>query len=250
MDIVIGLGGGLGNKLHTLYGAHYLTMYYGMQFRYAWYEYNCMFWHIFDDARIQIVPKPCEPERVEIYNNLLTREDMQQKVYWGAPFHPHLTNSPVVPDLAIPFNDIKIQPDMLQAIAAVSIPANTIGVHIRGGDIKSGIEEKRPYVPPAEFFPTIDQFLAQNPNQMFFLSCEDEEDETKLLARYNPQQFIRLANCERSRISIQGVKDAFVNMVLLSKCATIVGMRSSFSDLAARIGHVRQITLKKQNAPL
>jgi len=245
-DIIVSLAGGLGNRLHTLYSAHYLTMHYGLPLKYYWHDdfgSGCGFNDLFDDERLVMIQDRAElyNNRLEIRNSMITNTELQQKIHWVHPFTARLEHSSHSPDLAETFNNIKLHPSIIDEINNINIPENTFGIHVRGGDIKVGNidpRDKRKYVSPEAFFSTIDDILNHNNNQKFLLSCENLEDEELFTNRYNKQNLIILGSCPYNRNSKRGIICGFINIILLSKCIKIFGMVSSFSSVAVHISNL------------
>ena len=251
-DIIVSLAGGLGNRLHTLYSAHYLTMNYGLPLKYYWHDdfgSNCNFNDLFEDERFVIIKNRDElhNNRLQLRNSTITNIELQQKIHWIHPFDARLEHSTHSPDFTAAFNDIKLHPSIINEINNINIPENTFGIHVRGGDIKIGNidpRDHRKYMPPETFFPIIDKILDHNNNQKFFLSCENLEDEELFINRYNKNNLIILGSCTYNRNTKKGVISGFINIILLSKCIKIFGMTSSFSGIAI---HISELPVSKIN---
>lgn len=246
MDIVVALAGGLGNRLHTLYSTHYLTMKHGLRFKYYWaddFGSKYKFHDIFDYPSIQIVDDHHDlASRTRLEGNrILTKDMLKKKLIWISPFQAKVDIDTTEPDIDMAFREIKIQDTIVKKINDTSIPNDTIGIHVRGGDIKTRTsvspEDRRTYIEPASFFPYIDFFLSLNIKQQFFLSCENQEDESPFFDRYGTSLFIKPEQCVYNRHTVQGIIDGFINLVLLSKCHTVIGMISSFSGMSAKINN-------------
>lgn len=245
IDIVVNLGGGLGNRLHTLYSCHYLTIKYGIPFSYCWrndFDSNCKFDDIYDAQFINIVSRQETQNRLILNSNdILLKEHLNQKVFWISPHVARFESSPHNIDWQESFDSIPIKKSVVERINSARVPNDCIGLHVRGGDIKakSNIDpaDTRRYAEPEKFFPYIDQYIAINNSQQFYLSCEDYEDELVFMNKYPELLFLKLDQCVYNRNTVQGVIDGFINMMLLSKCNTIIGMISSFSGFASRINN-------------
>lgn len=118
---------------------------------------------------------------------------------------------------------------------------NTIGLHIRRSDNSMSIE----YSPLKMFIDKIDEEIQNNPKVDFFLSTDDTSVEEKLIEQYK-ERIIVTGNKILNRDSVEGIKNAVVDMFSLSATSMIYGSYwSSFSDIAARIGNIKCITIKK-----
>ena len=251
-DIIVSLAGGLGNRLHTLYSAHYLTMNYGLPLKYCWHDdfgSGCDFNDLFDDERFIMIKDRAElyNYRLEVRNSTITNIELQQRVHWVHPFNARLEHSTHSPDFTETFNNIKLHPSIIDEVNSIYIPENTFGIHVRGGDIKVGNidpRDNRKYVPPETFFPTMDEILDDNNNQKFLLSCENLEDEELFINRYNKKNLIILGSCPHNRNSKRGIICGFINIILLSKCIKIFGMSSSFSSVSV---HISNLPISKIN---
>jgi len=244
-DIIVVIGGGLGNKLHTLYSSYYLAMLHGIHFKYYWcndFDSGCRFDHIFDAPFIDVVDKLDMENRVRLEGDeRLTRNHLDKKVIWMTPFRALFEDDEPNLDWDLAHKKLPLQNDIVSIINSIDAQPSLIGVHVRGGDIKRRssipIEDPRVYIKPEQFFPHIDRYLSLNSSQHFLLSCEDQEDEEIFLQRYGKSMFLKLEPCVYNRSTKQGVIDAFVNIILLSQCDTIIGMNSSFSGLASKINN-------------
>ena len=120
----------------------------------------------------------------------------------------------------------------------------TIGVHIRRTDHVDAIRESS----LDSFITIMRERLDVEPNTNFFLATDDEQVELYLMKLFPEKIFVHKK--QFSRKSVQGIKDAVVDLYCLAATASIYGSYfSSFSDIAARIGNIplqvirRDITL-------
>lgn len=239
-DLVTVLTGGLGNRLHCLYSMHNLTLRHGLRVRYFWRNEDacgCKFDDIFDPSTVEVLESFNPVARRKIESQTIACSDLRGRAYIQCPWEPKLAGHPVAPDFRRAFRGLKLQRDIVERIDHVAIPENTLGIHVRGGDIKAGlngVRDRRRYASPNEFFPVIDKALAEDSDLRLFLSCEDEEDEPPFLERYGGS--IITGPCSvHGRNTVEGIKSGFVNIVLLSKCRKIVGINSSYSGVAVKI---------------
>ena len=117
---------------------------------------------------------------------------------------------------------------------------NTIGLHIRRSDNVKSINES----PLELFIEKIKEELNSNLNANFFLSTDDLRTEQELKSLFNNKIITNQKNFDRN--TPKGIKDAVVDLFCLSKTQYIYGSYwSSFSDIAARLGRIKLITIKK-----
>lgn len=107
-----------------------------------------------------------------------------------------------------------------------------VGVHVRRGDnVNTSI------IPLERYFSVVDHdsFLADGARK-FFLATDDLDVENAFRDRYG-DRLVTFKKRTRARNKRRGIQDAFVDMLLLSKCHHIYGSSlSSFPRMASRIG--------------
>lgn len=132
--------------------------------------------------------------------------------------------------------------DIRAAIAesTAGFDAHTIGVHIRRTDHAKAIESS-----PLELFEAaMDQALAVQPGTTFYLATDCEDTKARLTARYGER--LRTNRQPASRSSLEGVKDAVVELYALSRTAQLLGSYwSSFSQTAGHIGNIPHTVIKR-----
>ena len=117
--------------------------------------------------------------------------------------------------------------------------ANTYGLHIRRTDHMLAINGS----PDEAFFKIIDDCLSEDGNCMFFLSTDDKNVETLFKNKY--EGHILVHDKTFGRGSLSGIKDAVIDMWLLSRTNRIYGSSySSFSGMASLINGVPSFTVK------
>jgi len=117
---------------------------------------------------------------------------------------------------------------------SVKFDDNTVGIHIRRTDNSASINKSPDYL----FENKIEYFLQKNNNIKFFLATDDPSVEYHFLSKY-PDNII-LYPKTYGRNSLQGIKDALVELCLLSKTSIIFGsFWSSYSEMASRIGGIK-----------
>lgn len=114
------------------------------------------------------------------------------------------------------------------------LPKNAIGLHIRRTDHEEAIT----HGPLQAFIDKIDQHLQNTPSATFFLATDDKETERQLVLTY-PNNIIVNPAKQFTRKSTDGIIDAYIDILCLSRCARIIGSyESTFSQIAAILGNV------------
>ena len=137
------------------------------------------------------------------------------------------------------FTPVKKVQDIIDK-EVLRFPAKIIGVHIRRTDNDKSIEES----PLNLFIERIKADLANDPDVHYFLATDDPFVERDLLKLF-PSKILR-SEKEFTRDSKEGIIGAMVDMYCLAATTKIYGSYwSSFSSLAARIGNIPLIVIKK-----
>lgn len=111
------------------------------------------------------------------------------------------------------------------------IKPDTIGLHIRRTDHADAIQHS----PVSAFTDQIELCLKEHPSATFFVATDDPETERRLLTSY-PQSVIVNSTKQFTRKSADGIIDAYVDILCLSRCAKIIGSYgSSFSQIASKL---------------
>jgi len=124
--------------------------------------------------------------------------------------------------------------------AIEKFPPNVIGVHIRRTDNDIAIEESPVYL----FVERIKKDLETHPDMHYFLATDDPSVEEELIKLFP----LRILTSKKyfTRDSKEGIIGAMVDMYCLAATTKIYGSYwSSFSSLAARIGNIQLIVIKK-----
>ena len=120
---------------------------------------------------------------------------------------------------------------------------NLIGIHIRRTDNIASIENS----PLELFMKNMDREMDENNgNCIFFIASDDSESKSLLLKRYGSKHIFTRTGIELSRAEQNGIRDAYIDLLCLSKCSKIYGSYwSSFGRCAAHIGNIPLIICKK-----
>ncbi len=255
-DIIVSCEAGIGNRFYSLFTTHDIFLRHGIRFKYWWPivadSQEAEVLDFFEDGMFDVVyskEKPIE-NRYIIPKGRWVLDDVdleKMPLYWDAPIARWYTDPPQLSTLKNAFNSVKVKQDILDKVNLIDTN-NRIGIHIRGGDLKieNPHEDDVRFVDSTNITNIINRMndiLKQNKDQLFFGSCEDEEDKDILEKEFG-SAIVQLQNCEHTRSSVQASKDAFANLILLSKCDTIIGnIGSSFAGFSALIGEKEYINL-------
>lgn len=140
----------------------------------------------------------------------------------------------------VDFGFFTLHPDERAEADAVSagFDGKTIGVHIRRTDNANAIRRS----PTDAFVAAMRQAVAEDPETRFFLTTDCGETQARIAGLFGE----RVTTRERriSRESLDGMRDAVVDLYLLSRTARIYGSYfSSFSETAAAIGRIPWTTV-------
>lgn len=118
--------------------------------------------------------------------------------------------------------------------------SDLIGIHIRRTDNTESISRS-----PTELFErAIETEIEKNPNVRFYLATDSAEEQQRLISIFGTRIIVN-ADKTISRTTQQGMVDALVDMVCLSRTAKIFGSYwSSFSETAAALGETEVIVLQ------
>lgn len=130
--------------------------------------------------------------------------------------------------------------DKVNEIIDTAYSGKIIGIHIRRTDNAKSISES----PLELFIETVNRELKNDPNVKFYLATDDEWTKEHLTTLYGDRIIYSTSNADRT--SVEGIKDAMIEMLCLSKCEKIYGSYwSSFSEAAALYGNTQLIQLRK-----
>jgi len=108
-----------------------------------------------------------------------------------------------------------------------------IGVHIRGTDNAEALERS----PVAAFMERLQSEVERDAGARFLLATDDPAIEYAVKERFSDRVVVRPKVF--ARVKAAGVRDALVDLLLLSRCRRILGSHwSSFSETAAEIGGI------------
>jgi hypothetical protein len=115
----------------------------------------------------------------------------------------------------------------------------TIGVHIRRTDHTNAIQ----FSPLELFIAKMQQELDAQVNTTFFLCTDEPEAEQTIKAIFGAK--VITYKKELSRMTVQGIQDAVVDLYCLAATKKILGSYwSSFSDIASRLNNIELEVLK------
>ena len=115
-------------------------------------------------------------------------------------------------------------------------PSNIIGIHIRRTDNKISINNS-----PTELF--INK-MKEEKDASFYLASDSEQEKQNIKNIFKDK--IYTYNCSVERNTQEGIRNAVIELFLLSKTKRIYGSyNSSFSEIAAKIGKIEFKELKE-----
>lgn len=119
---------------------------------------------------------------------------------------------------------------------------HTVGIHIRRSDNKLSIQ-----VSPLEAFTSrMREILDKEPQAKFFVSTDCLETGMELQEKFGDAIQFRGKECKRDEV--EGIQEALVDIICLSKTRYIIGSYwSSFSQIAATLGGVDLVIAKNEN---
>lgn len=117
---------------------------------------------------------------------------------------------------------------------------NTYGLHIR----RSDHEASKKYSTLDKFIEVIEREISDCKKATFFLSTDDESTKENLIAKYGKIIiYNEIASFDRN--SPEAVKEAVLDLYCLSNTKKLYGSHhSSFSQVAAKMGNVSEVTVK------
>ena len=135
-----------------------------------------------------------------------------------------------------PFQPTTEIADRVNAITA-GFKSHNVGIHIRRTDNKPAIGKSS----TQSFIDAMQKELSIDPSTMFYLATDDLSEEANL-RRVFPDRIISNETRDLSRDSVNGVKDALLDLMCLSKTDKIIGSYfSSFTDIAADINGIPKV---------
>ncbi|MCG2588712.1 hypothetical protein [Rhodohalobacter sulfatireducens] len=253
--------GGLGNRIRVLYSVIGINREVGHEIKILWgcsKDLNCPFDELFihpDNCRVRnfeqgLIKTVYEFSlrklrfsklRPYFYDLVLTKnkilEIKNETDDFSALFKNHSSiylescisfyEGPKIEDL------LTIHPDILNRAETIfsRFKSPTYGIHIRSTD--NQLSKK--YSPPVVFENFIRKKLEEESNAWFFLATDSKEVESELIESFG-DRILTSNNNILDRNSRQGIKNALVDMVCLSRTKKVYGSYfSSFSSISAML---------------
>ena len=117
---------------------------------------------------------------------------------------------------------------------------NVIGVHIRKGDYNVSFDGRQHISTDQGFHNKMRALLEINPDYKFLICTEDAETEKKLEDLFGKDKMIYFHKQERGRDNPTAMKEALIDLLLLSKCSIILGtFLSTFTEVAWWLGECK-----------
>jgi len=124
---------------------------------------------------------------------------------------------------------------------------NVVGVHIRRTDYFSYLGQDPKAVAPTELFiKRMMRILKTNPKAKFFLATDDKEEEQIIKSHLQGAVIVHKKDAV-SRLTKNGMQDALIDWLLLSRTSRIIGSyRSSFNEEAGIVHMIEVKTIPKR----
>jgi hypothetical protein len=139
-------------------------------------------------------------------------------------------------------NEIKPTEEIEKRVLDIMNPymdKRVIGVHIRRTDHKEAILHS----PLELFIEKMQKDVNEDSDTVFYLATDDEEVENIMAKKFPLVEHKNFAD-RKSRRTEEGMKDAYVDMLCLSRCEKIYGSYgSTFSNMASLIGKIKCETI-------
>jgi hypothetical protein len=139
------------------------------------------------------------------------------------------------------FGIFKLQPALRERNPFRSMKPNTVGVHIRRTDNTISKDNS----PTDCFVRAMRRELERDPSVGFYLATDEPREEEMLVQEFG-DRIMTYRKRSLDRNSRVGIEDASIDLFNLAACTKIFGSHwSSFSDVAAQLGSIEKIVIKK-----
>lgn len=170
----------------------------------------------------RVVPGEWDSAESRAYDEM--RDALPSDFRSGSSYHSHLTR---LATFVIP----SIQQEAERAAASIDPASGVVGVHIRRAETPLPIS---PFAQPLRYYEAVMRAFPRSTR--FFVSTDSAEAYRWLEARFGGR-VSRVEKPRDDRHSVEGVREALVDLLVLSRCAAIIGTsRSSFSHVAGLLG--------------
>lgn len=143
----------------------------------------------------------------------------------------------LAPNMFLPNKEIKAKLNSVQSNMKLK-EKEYVSVHIRRTDHEAAINVS----PDILFYKCISEICTNG--DKIFLSTDDAILKQKLLTEFSPNVFAQELS-SYSRSNMQGIIEAYIDLILLSEGKVIYGsFGSSFSEMAALIGKINLVVVK------
>ena len=137
------------------------------------------------------------------------------------------------------FNDLVINPEILERVESFSKKFNneTISVHIRSWS--DDVERKSSFHRLENFFASVKSSLNNTTDGNIYLTSDSDYVKNLFKTKYGSKVLIydRKTDIATSRFHSEGIKEDFIEMLLLSKNSTIIGTYlSTYTEVAWWLG--------------
>lgn len=258
--LVVRCHAGLGNRIRALVAGQRLAKKTGRQLAIQWvidpYHCGCDFNALFDTPHLLVgdVDGVTESYTVKMGPNFIAESgsdvihvleenffwseiDRPRKVVWGQFGPSQVSDDTLRSELLDEFASLRPNPYVLRETEEFwsNIDSPVVALHVRRGDN----DWSNAYCKDEMFLPPLLFFLRSNPRAKILL-CTDGEESRKFFLRQFPKSIVeyKVRSLDRGG-DWRAVQDAFITMLLMSKCELIIrSVSSTFSQCAAWFGNV------------
>ena len=239
--------GGLCNRMRAINSARILAKKRGQSLKVIWNvnaELGCPFEELFEtpkDFTVMNIHSKWNPLKLfyQLTGKQLGNEEIREKRDGGNLPESFVTALPKRLYIAteehffvnhdyscfVPTREIREKIDTI----CRQFSSHNTGVHIRRTDNGPAISKSSTQA----FLSSMEKALAAHPDTMFYLATDDMREEAALRKAF-PGRIISNETRNLSRDSIDGIKDALLDLMCLSRTDQIIGSYfSSFTDIAA-----------------
>lgn len=117
---------------------------------------------------------------------------------------------------------------------------NTIGVHIRRTDHKASINN----CPTELFIKAMEEEIERDNTVKFYVASDDYEVKKQMISKFGKERVLT-QDLVLKRSSVDGMKDAVVDLWCLGSCCKLYGSISTYSYVASLLYNIERITLRK-----
>jgi len=200
---------------------------------------NCNFSDLFDKDIVEISKEELREIIKRDNFQILTKDIDNEKKYiligdLGRAFAGFYGSLDI--PLGEKLKELNIKKEIQEEINQYKLPEDVIGVHIRRGDFRT--------IPVGEvstderFIEAMKKEIKLNKRVVFFLATDEKETEDKFKRIFGNKIISHTKQIEENSFREGTIKDALIELLLLSKCKKILGsFGSTFLEIAWEFGY-------------